>query len=53
METLMNRPDFDLEKFGENLARDVQEGVKWERRKLEWILEEKKKLVEAGNHSAE
>jgi hypothetical protein len=34
---------FDIEKFGEAIARDAREGVKWERRKLEWILEEKKK----------
>jgi hypothetical protein len=34
---------FDIEKFGEAITKDARESVKWERRKLEWILEEKKK----------
>jgi hypothetical protein len=42
---------FDIEKFGEAIAKDAREGVKWERRKLEWILEEKKK-VEAHSEAA-
>ena len=34
---------FDIEKFGDSIAKAAREAVKWERRKLEWILEEKKK----------
>ena len=30
-------------KLARSLERDCQDGVKWERRKLEWILEEEKK----------
>ena len=33
---------FDIEKFGESLAKAARETVKWEIRKLHWILEEKK-----------
>lgn len=43
MENLVNDPNFDLEKFAESLAKDGREGVKWERRKLEWILEDEAK----------
>jgi hypothetical protein len=46
METLVNDPNFDLERFAESLAKDGREGVKWERRKLEWILEEEKQQQE-------
>jgi hypothetical protein len=52
METLVNDPNFDLEKFAESLAKDGREGVKWERRKLEWILEEEKKQQEAKSEAA-
>ena len=34
---------FDIEKFGNSIAKAAREAVKWERRKLEWILDEKKK----------
>ena len=37
---------FDIKKFAESIVKDCQEGVKWERRKLEWILEEKQKQAE-------
>lgn len=30
----------DIMKFARSIERDCQEGVKWERRKLQWILEE-------------
>ncbi len=33
---------FDIRKFAESLVKACQEGVKWERRKLEWILEEER-----------
>jgi len=37
---------FDIEKFGNSIAKAAREAVKWERRKLEWILEQKKKEAE-------
>ena len=48
---------FDIEKFGDSIAKAAREAVKWERRKLEWILEEKKssnpkikkRLLESSN----
>jgi len=43
---------FDIKKFAESLVRDCQEGVKWERRKLEWILEEEKKKAEGKSEAA-
>ena len=43
MEYLINRPDFDLQRFAESLERNAQEAVKWELRKLEWILDERRK----------
>lgn len=33
---------FDIQKFAENLVKAGREGVKWERKNLEWILEEEK-----------
>ena len=41
MENWIDVETFDIKKFAESLERDCQQGVKWERRKLEWILEEK------------
>ena len=52
METLVNDPNFNLEKFAESLAKDGREGVKWERRKLEWILEDEKAKKEAQSEAA-
>jgi len=43
METWIDVETFDIKKFAESLVTDCQEGVKWERRNLEWILEEEKK----------
>ena len=31
-----------LKAFAESLAKDANEAIKWERRKLEWIVEEEK-----------
>ena len=39
-------------KFAESLVKDCQEGVKWERRKLEWMHEEKIKLAEGTGEAA-
>jgi hypothetical protein len=33
----------DIMKLARSIERDCQEGVKWERRKLQWILEEEAK----------
>ena len=41
MEIWIDVETFDIQKFAESLERDCQEGVKWERRKLQWIREEK------------
>jgi hypothetical protein len=43
---------FDIKKFAESLVKDCQEGVKWERRKLEWILEEEAKQVKSKSDAA-
>ena len=43
---------FDIEKFARSIEKDCQEGVKWERRKLEWILEEEKKQSEEQKEAA-
>ena len=39
----------DLLKFARAIERDCQEGVKWERRKLAWILEEESRRGQAGS----
>lgn len=36
----------DIQKFAEKLVRVGREAVKWERRKLQWILEEQAKQQE-------
>lgn len=36
-------PNVDLQKFAEKLVRVGREAVKWEHRKLQWILEEQAK----------
>jgi hypothetical protein len=52
MENYIDADTFDIEKFGESLARAGREGVKWERRKLEWIREEKAKQDKAKSEVA-
>ncbi len=47
MQHLIHRDDFDLKRFAKSLERNAQEAVKWERRKLEWILEERAKKLES------
>ena len=42
----------DVLKFARSIERDCQEGVKWERRKLEWILEEERKEGESKSEAA-
>jgi hypothetical protein len=42
MENDIELGTFDIERFGESLEQAAREHVKWEKRKLQWILEEKK-----------
>ena len=42
MENYLDPETFDVEKFAESLVRDGREAIKWERKKLEWILEEQR-----------
>ena len=42
-------PNVDLEKFAQKLARVGREAVKWEHRKLQWILEERAKQQEQAS----
>ena len=43
MDSHIDLETFDIQKFAESLVRDGREGIKWERKKLEWILEEEAK----------
>ena len=52
MESLIDVETFDIKKFAESLVKDCQEGVKWERRKLEWIREERAKEAKVNGESA-
>jgi hypothetical protein len=44
--------DFDIQKFAESLVKAGREGVKWERKKLEWIREEKSKQSKTKSDAA-
>jgi len=52
METWVDLDKLDFIKFARSIERDCQEGVKWERRKLEWILEEERKQAETEREAA-
>lgn len=52
MDTQIDAESFDIQKFAESLVKDGREGVKWERRKLEWIREEKAKQEKAKGEAA-
>jgi hypothetical protein len=52
MSALLDAEKFDIEKFAESLVKAGREGVKWERRKLEWIREEKDKQAKAKSDAA-
>jgi hypothetical protein len=43
MSASANTEKFDIKKFAESLVKAGREGVKWERRKLDWVREEKAK----------
>jgi hypothetical protein len=52
MDTLIGSEKFDIQKFAESLVKDGSEAVKWERRKLEWIREDKAKQENAKDDAA-
>ncbi len=52
MDTLIGSENFNIQKFAESLVKAGREGVKWERRKLEWILEEEKNQEKAKSEAA-
>jgi hypothetical protein len=52
MDTLIGSEKFNIQKFAESLVKAGREGVKWERRELEWILEEEKKQEKAKSEAA-
>jgi hypothetical protein len=41
-------PQVDIQKFAEKLVKAGREGVAWENKKLEWILEQKKQASAAS-----
>ena len=52
MLNLIQGKEFDLRKFAEALERNAQEAVTWERRKLEWILDEEKRSAHGEQNAA-
>ena len=50
--TLIDSEKFDIEKFANSLVKAGREAVEWERRKLDWILEEKKTKQESTSEVA-
>jgi hypothetical protein len=41
-------PEVDIQKFAEKPVKAGREGVAWERKKLEWVLEQKKQVSETS-----
>ena len=52
MENGIDLETFDIERFARSIEKDCQEGVKWERRKLEWIREERAKEAKVNGEVA-
>ena len=52
MSTYFNPKSFDIQKFAESLVKAGREGVRWERKKLEWIREEKLKDSKKKSNAA-
>jgi hypothetical protein len=52
MDTRIDTEKFDIQKFAESLVRAGREGIKWERKKLEWIREERSKQSNAKSDAA-
>jgi hypothetical protein len=51
MDSWIDLENLDIMRFARSIESDCQEAVKWERRKLEWILEEKRLESEAQHKS--
>ena len=52
MDNFTDFDKLDVMKWARSIEKDCQEGVKWEIRKLEWILEEERKAVTDGKDKA-
>lgn len=52
MENWVDLDKLDVMKFARSIERDCQEAVKWERRKLEWILEEERQQNKSPSEAA-
>lgn len=52
MENWVDLDKLDVMKFARSIERDCQETVKWERRKLEWILEEERQQNKSSSEAA-
>ena len=52
MGTQIDVEKFDIKKFAESLVKAGRESVEWERRKLEWLLEEEKKQDKTKSDAA-
>lgn len=52
MNTREDAEQFDIQKFADALVKAGREGVKWERKKLEWIREEKRKQGKSESDAA-
>ncbi len=52
MDKHINAETFDIQKFAESLVKAGREGIRWERKKLEWIREEKSKRSEKKSNAA-
>jgi hypothetical protein len=52
MESGIDLETFDIERFARSIEKDCQEGVKWERRKLEWVREERTKEAKVNGEAA-
>jgi hypothetical protein len=52
MDTRIDSEKFDIQKFAESLVKAGREGVKWERKKLEWIREDKLKQAKTKSDAA-
>ena len=52
MDPHIDADKFDIQKFAESLVEAGREGVRWERKKLEWILEEEKRQDKTKSEAA-
>ena len=52
MDARIDVEEFDIQRFAESLVKAGREGVKWERKKLEWIREERSRQSNAKSDAA-